>query len=77
MNLSPRELEVVQAMASGLQQKAAARRLGISSDTLRDYLSRAKLKLGADTTAQAAVIAQRMGILRDEDEAIAQHKGKA
>lgn len=77
MNLSPRETEVLQALASGLQQKAAAKRLGISYDSVKDYIRIARLKLGADTTAQAAVIAQRMGILRDEDAAVPQRRGKA
>lgn len=77
MNLSPRETDVLRALASGMQHKAAARYLGVSVDTVKDYIRVARIKLGADTTAQAAVIAHRMGILHDEDAAVSQHKGKA
>jgi DNA-binding NarL/FixJ family response regulator len=63
MTLSPRERDVLSALASGLGQKAAALKLGMSPYTLKDRITSARHKLGATTTLQAALIAQQRGIL--------------
>lgn len=76
MTLSPRETEALRALAGGLLQKQIARRLDVSLYTVKDHLRLCRLKLGAKTNTQAAVIAQSMGILRDESAAVQHHKGK-
>lgn len=63
MNLSPRETDVLRALAAGQCQKSAARSLGMSVCTLKDRITSARHKLGATTTLQAALIAQQRGIL--------------
>ncbi|MBI3603923.1 MAG: helix-turn-helix transcriptional regulator [Nitrospirae bacterium] len=52
--LSPRELEVIQALRIGMSDKEIAVSLGISFDTVRDYLKTIRRKLGV--SARAAIV---------------------
>ncbi len=63
MNLSPRETEALRALAGGLLQKQVARKLDVSLYTVKDHLRLCRLKLGAKTNTEAAVIAKERGIL--------------
>jgi DNA-binding CsgD family transcriptional regulator len=45
--LSPREREVVAAVARGLTNKEIAARLGLSAHTVKEHLDRASAKTGA------------------------------
>ncbi len=51
--LTPRETEVLAAIADGLSNKAAARRLGISQHTVKFHVESLFRKLGAVTRADA------------------------
>ena len=51
--LTPRETEVLAAIAEGLSNKAAARRLGISQHTVKFHVESLFRKLGAVTRADA------------------------
>ena len=51
--LTPRETEVLVAIADGLNNKAAARRLGISQHTVKFHVESLFRKLGAVTRADA------------------------
>ena len=51
--LTPREVEVLAALADGLGNKAAARRLGISPHTVKFHIESVFRKLGAATRAEA------------------------
>lgn len=62
-SLSPRELDVLEALASGESSMAAAARLCMSHNTLRNHLSRAMLKLGARDRLGAVAEATRLGLI--------------
>lgn len=51
--LTPREIEVLAALADGLGNKACARRLGISPHTVKFHIESLFRKLGAATRAEA------------------------
>jgi two-component system nitrate/nitrite response regulator NarL len=51
--LTPREVEVLTALADGLSNKAAARRLGISPHTVKFHIEQLFRKLGAGCRAEA------------------------
>jgi two-component system nitrate/nitrite response regulator NarL len=51
--LTPREIAVLTALADGLSNKAAARRLGISPHTVKFHLEQLFRKLGAGCRAEA------------------------
>jgi DNA-binding NarL/FixJ family response regulator len=63
-NLSERELEVLTLVASGLANKQIARRLGISEKTVKGHLTRVFQTVGVTDRTQAALWAERNGILR-------------
>ena len=51
--LTPRELDVIDAIGSGLSNKAIARQLGISLHTVKFHIESLLRKLGAHTRAEA------------------------
>jgi DNA-binding NarL/FixJ family response regulator len=61
--LTPRELEVVQALAGGLTNRAIARRLGVSENTVKFHVSSILTKLDAASRAEAVALAARRGLL--------------
>jgi DNA-binding NarL/FixJ family response regulator len=61
--LSPREIEVLQRIASGSATKQVARDLGISLHTVKTHMERIFAKLGANDRAQAVAIAIRLGLV--------------
>ena len=63
VQLTPRELEVLQAAAVGERNKEIAIRLGISSRTVKAHLTSVYNKLGVDSRAAAIAIAAQKGWL--------------
>ncbi|MFD3994703.1 LuxR C-terminal-related transcriptional regulator [Streptomyces sp. NPDC058583] len=61
--LTPRETDVLAAVASGATNATAATRLGLRPETVKGYLRSAMRKLGAHTRLEAVVAARRAGAL--------------
>ncbi|HWE73439.1 MAG TPA: response regulator transcription factor [Stellaceae bacterium] len=61
--LTPREREVLAAMADGASNKVIARRLGISFHTAKFHVASILTKLDADTRTEALARAARMGMV--------------
>jgi two-component system, NarL family, nitrate/nitrite response regulator NarL len=61
--LTPREHEVLAAMADGVSNKVIARRLGISFHTAKFHVASILTKLDADTRTEALARAARMGLV--------------
>jgi DNA-binding NarL/FixJ family response regulator len=59
--LTPRELEILQAMAEGLSPEEIAQRLGMSRHTLRTHTQNILTKLGVHSKTDAVVAAIRFG----------------
>ncbi len=63
--LTPRERDVIQLMAEGLDPRAISRLLGISLNTSRGHVKSLLAKLQAHSQLEAVVNARRVGILRE------------
>lgn len=61
-NLTPREIEVVRLLASGMSNKAIAHELGIAYITGRLHLRNAFRKMGATNRADAVRVAMQSGL---------------
>jgi two-component system nitrate/nitrite response regulator NarL len=61
--LTPRELEVLVAMADGASNKAIARRLGISFHTAKFHVAAILAKLNADSRTEAVTRAAQLGLV--------------
>jgi DNA-binding NarL/FixJ family response regulator len=61
--LTPREREVLLAMADGASNKIIARRLGISFHTAKFHVAAILAKLDADTRTEALARAARLGLV--------------
>ncbi len=64
--LTPRERQVLLLVAEGLMNKQVARRLGISEKTVKAHLTRVFAAIGVSDRTQAALWAERHGLLRGE-----------
>jgi DNA-binding NarL/FixJ family response regulator len=62
--LTPRELEVIELLASGLSNKEIAERLGVSFHTVKFHVNAILGKLGAASRAEAVALAAKAGVLR-------------
>jgi DNA-binding NarL/FixJ family response regulator len=62
--LSPRELEILQAVARGLSNKDIGRQLYVSEATVKTHLLRVFSKLGVDDRTAAVIVALQRGIIR-------------
>jgi DNA-binding NarL/FixJ family response regulator len=62
--LSPRELEILGAVARGLSNKEIGRRLYVSEATVKTHLLRVFGKLGVDDRTAAVTVALERGIIR-------------
>ena len=60
--LTPRELDVLEVLAQGASNDLIAEKLVITPKTVRNYVSRIYKKLGADSRAQAVVLAREAGL---------------
>ncbi len=61
--LTPRELDVLEALANGLSNKQIAERLYISLETERTHIMNIMTKLGAHSRLQALLFCLRYGIV--------------
>jgi two-component system, NarL family, response regulator YdfI len=61
--LTPRELDVLAALADGASNKAIARRLGISYHTVKFHVAAILAKLDADTRTEAVARAAHLGLV--------------
>ena len=61
--LTPRELEVLAALADGVSNKVIARRLGISFHTVKFHVASILAKLGAETRTEAVAQGARRGLV--------------
>ncbi|HEX5110760.1 MAG TPA: response regulator transcription factor [Vicinamibacterales bacterium] len=64
--LTPRELMVLQLMATGLSNRDIASSLEISERTVKFHVTAILNKLGADNRTQAVAMAGRRGMLSDD-----------
>lgn len=64
IDLSRRELEVLQLMAEGLATPAIAKRLSLSLSTVRNHVHSVIQKLGVHSKLQAVVLAIREGLIQ-------------
>lgn len=63
--LTPRERQILAHVARGLANKQIAARLGISEKTVKTHLGSAFQRLGVSDRTQAALWAERNGLLKD------------
>jgi DNA-binding NarL/FixJ family response regulator len=61
--LTPREIEVLRAMAEGLANKEIAAHLGISENTVKFHVASVMGKLGAGSRTEAVMLGIRHGIV--------------
>lgn len=61
--LTEREAQALRLLSQGHSCKGAAQSMRLSRYTVDDYFERARLKLGAKTNTQAAVIAAQKGLI--------------
>jgi DNA-binding NarL/FixJ family response regulator len=61
--LSNREREILVLLAQGLSNAEISTRLWITEGTVKTHLHRVFTKLGCDNRVQAAMLAQRVGLL--------------
>jgi DNA-binding NarL/FixJ family response regulator len=66
--LTPREADILRYLMLGLSNKAIASKLTLAVGTVKTHVKSVLEKLDATSRTQAVSIAQRRGILRDEDE---------
>ena len=63
-DLTKREYEVLQAVASGQRSKEVAADLGITERTVKAHLASIYAKLGVDSRASAVAVAAQQGLLK-------------
>jgi two-component system, NarL family, response regulator YdfI len=61
--LTPREIEVLQMLGSGLANKAIAKRLNISDHTVKFHVSSIFQKLSVSTRTEAVTVGVRLGLI--------------
>ena len=61
--LAPRELEVLELVATGMTDREIGKRLHLSEQTVKSYLRNLLRKLDARSRAQAVAVAFRRGLL--------------
>jgi DNA-binding NarL/FixJ family response regulator len=66
-DLTPRELEVLELIAQGLDNHTISNALGISERTARNHASVVFSKIGVRSRAQAIVRAREAGLCRDSE----------
>jgi DNA-binding CsgD family transcriptional regulator len=63
LGITPREVEVLALLAMGQSNKAIARALGVSPNTVKTHLARLYAKLGASSRTAAIAQARGLGII--------------
>lgn len=67
VTLSPRQLDCIRLLARGMADRAIASQLGLSPQTVREYVEAARLRYGVKRRAQLVAAAMRDGHLSAED----------
>lgn len=67
LTLTPREREVLSALARGKRVKVIAEELGIAPNTAKQHISNARRKLGAPTRVAAVLKAVALGLISSSD----------
>lgn len=62
-HLTPRERELLAALANGGGEKGAARAMGLSHNTVKSYSKTLRAKFGARNAVQLVLSAARAGML--------------
>lgn len=60
--LTPREVEIVRALAKGLDNRTLAEQLSVSEKTIKNHLTRVYEKLGVKNRTQAVLFCQQLGL---------------
>ena len=68
LGLTPREVEVLRLIASGLTAKEAAQKLGIAPKTADNHIQSLYAKIGVTTRAGAALYALERGLLQPQSD---------
>lgn len=63
LGITPRELEILEALAAGLSNKEIAARLFVSENTVKTHAARVFAKLSARRRTQAVQLAKAAGII--------------
>lgn len=63
LGITPRELEILEAMAAGLSNREIAQRLFVSENTVKTHAARLFEKLSARRRTQAVQLAREAGII--------------
>lgn len=63
LGITPRELEILEALAAGLSNKEIAERLFVSENTVKTHAARVFAKLAAKRRTQAVQLAKEAGII--------------
>jgi NarL family two-component system response regulator LiaR len=63
LGITPRELEIVEAMAIGLSNREIGQRLFVSENTVKTHAARVFGKLGARRRTQAVQLAREAGLI--------------
>src|SRR5688572_736644 len=63
LGITPRELEILEAIAAGMSNREIAERLYVSENTVKTHTSRLLDKLSAKRRTQAVQIAKEMGLI--------------
>ena len=63
LGITPRELEILEAMASGLSNREIAERLFVSENTVKTHANRVFTKLSARRRTQAVQFAKEAGLI--------------
>ena len=66
--LTPREIEVLQEVASGCTNREVAQRLHLSPNTIREYMRRIFKKLDVESRVGAIVWGIRAGVINITEE---------
>ncbi|RZL64966.1 MAG: response regulator transcription factor [Variovorax sp.] len=61
--LSPRQLDVLHALARGLPSKIIARELAISVSTVKEHIGAMFISLGVRNRTEAVIVASRLGLI--------------
>ncbi len=63
LGITPRELEILEAIAAGLSNREIAERLGVSENTVKTHAARLFEKLSAKRRTQAVQLGKEAGLI--------------